>query len=157
MKIPKKLLLGILACALIPWFVLFFVLFWIYGTDTHHKNRESIWWTIRGRNLIPPTAADIVLQQDFLDHYATYTVAEKDLQAFLLERFESVYKPQHQINPAKDRIPVDNKLIGQQIGPIGWEVADGTNYYGYYASNGGLHSYYHDPATGRTYQRSAYW
>ena len=153
MKFAKIFLIG----SLVLGAVFGVMVFWIYGVDSHHQNRDSIWWPERGRNVIPPTAMNIVLNRDLLDHYATYTVAEKDLQAFLLERFESVYKPQHQINPAMDRIPVDNKLIGQQIGPIGWEVADGTNYYGYYASNGGLHSYYHDPATGRTYQRSAYW
>jgi hypothetical protein len=153
MKFAKIFLIG----SLVLGAVFGVMVFWIYGVDSHHQNRDSIWWPERGRNVIPPTAMNIVLNRDLLDHYATYTVAEKDLQAFLLERFESVYKPQHQINPAMDRIPVDNKLIGQQIGPIGWEVADGTNYYGYYASNGGMHSYYHDPATGRTYQRSAYW
>lgn len=153
LKLLKCILLGAVACALVPGLVLF----WIYGTETHHKNRDSIWWTERGRNLIPPTAADIVLQQDFLDHYAAYTVAENDLQAFLLERFASVYKPQHQIDPARDARPVDASKVGDRIGRLGWEVAEGTLYYGYCASNGGLHEYYHDPATGRTYQESAYW
>ncbi len=35
-------------------------LFWIYGTDTHHGSRNSIWWSERGRNLIPPDATDTV-------------------------------------------------------------------------------------------------
>ena len=61
-------------------------LFWIYGTETHHASRNSIWWSERGRNLIPPAATDITLQQDLLDHYATYTISEKDLNAFLNER-----------------------------------------------------------------------
>ena len=57
--------------------VLALTLFWIYGTDTHHANRNSIWWSERGRNLIPPVATDITLRQDFLDHYAIYTISEK--------------------------------------------------------------------------------
>ena len=67
--------------------VLALILFRIYGTETHHASRNSIWWPERGRNLIPPAATDITLQRDLLDHYATYTISEKDLNAFLNERF----------------------------------------------------------------------
>ena len=45
-------------------------LYWIFGTDTHHSDRGSIWWSERGRSLIPPAATDITLRQDLLDHYA---------------------------------------------------------------------------------------
>ena len=62
-------------------------LFWIYGTDTHHASRNSIWWTERGRNLIPPEATDITLRQDLLDHYATYKISESDLNKFLNQKF----------------------------------------------------------------------
>ena len=78
----------ILIPAAVVGIVLFaLTLFRIYGTETHHASRNSIWWSERGRNLIPPAATDITLQQDFLDHYATYTISEKDLNAFLNERF----------------------------------------------------------------------
>ena len=40
----------------------------------------------RGRSLIPPAATDITPQQDLLDHYATYTISERGLDAFLNER-----------------------------------------------------------------------
>tara|TARA_B100000745_G_C19873119_1_gene291095 strand:- start:113 stop:400 length:288 start_codon:yes stop_codon:yes gene_type:complete len=66
--------------------VLALVLFWLYGVDSHHKNRNSI-WPDRGRNRIPPTATAITLQRDLLEHSATYTVAENDLNAFLDDRF----------------------------------------------------------------------
>jgi hypothetical protein len=130
------------------------ILFWIYGTDTHHSSRSSIWWTERGRNLIPPTATDITLRQDFLDHYATYTVAEKDLNAFLNERFA---RPGEALDSFSERSPASPKKIGHEIGRLGWVVTADTVVYDYTASNGGLHTYYHDPTTGRTYQSSAYW
>ena len=130
------------------------ILFWIYGTDTHHSSRSSIWWTERGRNLIPPTATDITLRQDFLDHYATYTVAEKDLNAFLDKRFA---RPGEALDSFSERRPADPKEIGNVISPLGWVVTEDTVFYGYSASNGGGHSYYHDTKTGLTYQESAYW
>ena len=78
-RLSLKICIAILAlpvvCALI--------LFRIYEVDTHHSSRAGIWWPERGRNLIPPTATDITLRRDLLDHYATYTVSEKDLNAFL--------------------------------------------------------------------------
>ena len=130
------------------------ILFWIYGTDTHHASRTSIWWTERGRNLIPPAATDITLRQDFLDHYATYTVLEKELNAFLDKRFA---RPGEALDSFSERQPVDPKEIGHAIGRLGWVVTAETVVYHYTASNGGGHSYYHDPTTGRTYQSSAYW
>ena len=130
------------------------ILFWIYGTETHHANRESIWWTERGRNLIPPAATDITLQQDFLDHYATYTISETDLNAFLDGRFTSHGKP---VDSFSERRPVDPGKIGTAIGRLGFVVTRGTVEYDYAASNGGVHTYLHDPTTGLTYQSSAYW
>lgn len=130
------------------------ILFWIYGTNTEHSSRGSIWWTERGRNLIPPAATDITLQQDFLDHYATYTISEKDLNVFLDSRFTSHGKP---VDSFSERRPVDPGRIGQVIGRLGFVVTKDTVVYDYAASNGGVHSYYHDPTTGLTYQSSAYW
>ena len=129
-------------------------LFWIYGTDTHHANRNSIWWSQRGRNLIPPAATDITLRQDFLDHYAIYTISEKELNAFLDKRFA---RPGQALDSFSERSPVNPGSIGKAIGPLGWVVTKDTVEYSYSASNGGGHHYYHDTNTGLTYQASAYW
>ena len=130
------------------------ILFWIYGTDTHHAGRSSIWWTERGRNLIPPTATDITLRQDLLDHYATYTVSTKDLNAFLYRRFA---RPGETLDSFSELSPVRPDTIGKVIGPLGWKVTESAVSHTYTARNGGAHNYYHDPTTGRTYQSSAYW
>ena len=129
-------------------------LFWIYGTDTHHANRNSIWWTERGRNLIPPGATDITLRQDFLDHYATYRISEADLHDFLNKRFADAGAT---LDSLRDRKPANPKRIGNEVGPLGWVVTENTVLYSYSASNGGGHNYYHDSNTGLTYQDSAYW
>ena len=130
------------------------VLFWIYGTDTHHASQNSIWWTVRGRNLIPPTATDITLRQNLLDHDAIYTVSEKDLNAFLDKRFA---RPGKTLDSFSERRPADSKSIGSIIGPLGWKVTADTVSYTYFASNGGTHDHYHDTKTGLTYQSSVYW
>ncbi|NNM29177.1 MAG: hypothetical protein HKO57_06630 [Akkermansiaceae bacterium] len=130
------------------------ILFRVYGVDTHHASRSSIWWPERGRNLIPPAAADITLRRDLLDHYATYTLSEKDLNAFLDKRFA---RPGMVLDSFSERSPANPGKIGKPIGPLGWVVTEDTVVYTYTASNGGAHNYYHDPATGRTYQSSAYW
>ncbi len=129
-------------------------LFWIYGTDTHHASRGSIWWSERGRNLIPPAATDITLRQDFLDHYATYKISEAELNEFLIERFADNGT---MLDSYSDRRPADPKSIGNEVGPLGWVVTENTVVYSYPASNGGMHNYYHDSNTGLTYQDSAYW
>ena len=129
-------------------------LFLIYGTHTKHKSRSTIWWTERGRNLIPPTATEIILRQDFLDHYAIYRVSEKDLNLFLDKRFAYSGTTLDSFN---ERRPVDSAWIGKTTGPMGWKVPPDTVFYSYAASNGGTHNYYHDTATGLTYQESAYW
>lgn len=158
MSKPKSRLLGwfIKGCAIILALVLVFALtlFWIYGTDTHHANRKSIWWTERGQNLIPPGAADITLKQDFLDHYTTYTVTEKELNAFLDKRFA---RPGKTLDSFSDRKPADPNRIENEVGPLGFVVTEDTVRYSYSASNGGGHTYYHDTKTGLTYQDSAYW
>jgi hypothetical protein len=125
-------------------------LFRIYGVDTHHQSRNSIWWPERGRNLIPPTATDITLRRDLLDHYAIYTVSEKDLRAFLDKRFG----PGMALSEGSPVTPAD---IGKAVGSLGWLVTEDTVIYSYTASNGGVHDYCHDTKTGRTYQSSAYW
>jgi len=146
----KKLLisfvLGIILFAL--------AVFRVYGLDTHHKSRRGIWWPERGRNLIPPTAADITLRRDLLDHYATYTLSEKDLNAFLDERFA---REGETLDSYAERSRVDPTRIGTAIGPLGWVVTEDTVVYSFTASNGGAQTYCHDPSTGRTYQSSAYW
>ena len=129
-------------------------LFLIYGTHTKHKSRSTIWWSERGRNLIPPTATEIILRQDFLDHYAIYRVSEKDLNLFLDKRF--AYSGTT-LDSFSERRPVDSAWIGKTTGPMGWKVTPDTVFYSYAASNGGTHNYYHDTATGLTYQESAYW
>ena len=48
-------------------------------------------------------------------------------------------------------------MRAEPIGRLGWVVTKQTVVYDYAASNGGVHTYYHDPTTGRTYQSSAYW
>lgn len=129
-------------------------LFWIYGTDTRHAKRDGIWWTERGRGLIPPTATDITLRQDFLDHYATYTVPEAELNTFLNGRFADEGTV---LDSFSDRSPVRPQRVGKVVGQMGWVVTEKTVVYSYPASNGGMHHYYHDPESGRTYQESAYW
>ena len=128
--------------------------FRIFGTDTHHTNRESIWWTERGRNLIPPTATDITLRQDTLDHYAVYTISEADLNDFLNERFA---RSGETLDSFSDRSPVNPERVGKTIGPLDWLITEDTVAYTYAASNGGTHNFYHDTKTGLTYQESAYW
>jgi len=134
--------------------VIALVLFIIYGTDTRHKSRSSIWWTERGRGLIPPDAIDIILRQDILDHYAIYRVSEKDLNKFLDKRFA---RPGAVLNSFSERRPATSATIGNIVGPLGWKVTADTVSYSYAASNGGTHNYYHDTKTGLTYQSSAYW
>ena len=130
------------------------VVFRIYGVDTHHANRGSIWWPERCRNLIPPAATDITLRRDLLDHYATYTVSEKDLTAFLDKRFVRLGET---LDSFSERSPANPESIGNAIGPLGWVVTESTVVYTCTASNGGAHNYYHDTNTGLTYQSSAYW
>ena len=146
----RRLLLKIGIAILALPVVVALVLFRIYGTDTHHASRSSIWWPERGRNLIPPTAADITLRRDLLDHYAVYTVSEKDLKAFLDKRFGPAMA-------VSERSPVEPATIGKAIGRLGWSVTVDTVVYTYTASNGGVHNYHHDTKTGLTYQSSAYW
>jgi hypothetical protein len=158
MKEAKSPLLGWLVKGCIVVFALTLVfaliLFRIYGTDTRPASRNSIWWTERGRNLIPPTATDITLRQDLLDHYAIYTVSEKDLNAFLDKRFG---RPGEVLDSFSERRSANPGTIGNAVGPLGWKVTAKTVSYTYAASNGGAHNYYHDTKTGLTYQSSAYW
>ncbi|MGB0154952.1 MAG: hypothetical protein ACPGFB_13055 [Verrucomicrobiales bacterium] len=149
-RIVLKVCVVILALAL----VFAGILFRIYGVETHHASRGSIWWPERGRNLIPPTATDITLRRDLLDHYAIYTISEKGLNAFLDKRFA---RPGEALDSFSERSPANPKNIGNAIGPLGWMVTKDTVEYTYCASNGGAHNYYHDTKTGRTYQSSAYW
>ena len=96
--------------------------------------------------MIPPPATDITLRQDFLDHYATYTVSTKDLNAFL-----------QTLDSGSELSPVRPDTIGKVIGPLGWKATENTVSHTYVAGNGGAHNYYHDTKSGLTYQSSAYW
>lgn len=147
----RALKVVVVVFALLMVFV--FTLFWIYGTDTQHASRSSIWWTERGRNLIPPGANDITLRQAFLDHYATYKISEVELHDFLNERFGDEGAT---LESLRDKKPVNPKRIGD-VKPLGFVVTEDTIRYSYSASNGGMHDYYHDSKTGLTYQDSAYW
>lgn len=146
MSVPRGLFLKMCAVILALATVLALILFWIYGTETHHASRSSIWWTERGRGLIPPAAADITLRQDFLDHYATYTVPTKELHTFL-----------QALDSGSELSPVRPDIVGVRIGPLGWSATETTVSYTYVAGNGGAHDFYHDTKTGLTYQSSAYW
>ena len=151
---PRGLLLKIGIAILALPMVAALVLFRIYGTDTHHASRSSIWWPERGRNLIPPAATDITLRRDVLDHYAIYTISEQDLNAFLDKRFA---RPGEALDSFSERSPARPDTVGKPIGPLGWVVTEDTVSYTYTASNGGSHHYYHDTNSGLTYQDSAYW
>ena len=150
----RRLFLKVCIAILVLPTVCALILFRIYGVDTHHKTRAGIWWPERGRNLIPPTATDITLRRDLLDHYAIYTISENDLNAFLDKRFA---RPGEVLDSFSERSPANPKTFGNAIGPLGWVVTEDTVVYSYTASNGGGHSYYHDTNTGLTYQSSAYW
>lgn len=152
--VRKKNVLKICVLISVVLIVFVLILFRIYGVDTKHETRGSIWWPERGRNLIPPTASEITLRRDLLDHYALYTVAGKDLNAFLDKRFG---RPGEALSSFSERLPVEAETIGKVMGPFGWEVTADTVSYVYCASNGGTHYYYHDTKSGLTYQISAYW
>ncbi len=125
------------------------VLFWIFGTTTYHASPKSIWWSERGQGLIPPTARDITLIQAPLDHDCTYTVAQQDLEFFLARRFPDMMHPQG--------TPLSEAKIGTTVGPFGFRLTKETVKYSGCATNGSMSVYFHDPATGFTYQDSAYW
>ena len=60
---------------------------WYYCVDSKHSTPASI-GDGRILELTPPAAHDITLDRDFLDHYAIYTVTERELTAFLNRTFE---------------------------------------------------------------------
>jgi len=146
LKACAAILAGSLVLAMIP--------LWIYQVDSHHSSRSGIWWPERGRNLIPPTATNITLRRDLLDHYAVYTVKEPDLNAFLDKRFA---RDGEVLDSYAERRRLSPTRIGEVIGPFGWVVTEDAVIYSYSTSNGASSRDYHDPSTGRTYQESAYW
>ena len=143
-------------CALVLCLIAFaaLALYWTYGVDAHFATRAGIWWPERGRNLIPPTATDITLRREPLDHYAVYTVEESDLNAFLDERFEHLAWEGETLDSFSERSPVQ---AGREIGPFGWTAEEGAVSYDFSTRDGAVSVYYHNPTTGRTYQQSAYW
>ena len=129
-------------------------LLWVYQVESHHSSRDGIWWPSRGRSLIPPTATEITLQRDLLDHRATYRVSEADLNAFLDERFAIGGE---KLDSYSERSAVDREAFTRAYADLGWEWIAGMVEYHYATSNGAGSTYLHDPATGLTYQVSAYW
>ena len=140
------------------WLLLAFgivsTLYWIYGTDTHHDDLSSIWWPTAATDLIPPTATDITLRQDHLDHDATYTVSRVDLQKFLKKRFIDQGASQQFHGNGEF---VEPRMVGKTVGPLGWVVTKDTVVHSYADRNGTSHKFYYDVKTGSTYQDSAYW
>ncbi|MEC7582764.1 MAG: hypothetical protein VYE77_00470 [Planctomycetota bacterium] len=151
---PQKILFTIFGASLGLVLAVAVPLFWVYGLDTRHPNRDSIWWGERVHSLTPPGATDITLQRDFLDHYALYTVTEKDLNAFLDKRFADGGET---LNSFAERDKPRASLVGKPIGPFDWVVTEDTVVYHYTMSNGATSTFYHDPTTGQTYQDSAHW
>ena len=127
---------------------------WTYGTTTSHADRDSIWMSDHGRSLIPPTAREIRLQRDFLDHRALYTISEAELNAFLDQRFSNGREP---LDSYSERSPLGPSQVGQVIGPLGWTATEHAVSYSFFTPNGAASNFYHDPKTGLTYQESAYW
>jgi hypothetical protein len=84
--------------------------------------------------LTPPGATDITLKQDLLDHYTTYTVSEKELNAFLDKRFA---RPGKAFDSFSERSPADPNRVGNEVGPLGFVVTEDTVKYSYSARNGG--------------------
>lgn len=128
------------------------LLFWHYGLDSHHETPASLYPALddRIKSLTPPEARDITLQRDFLDHFATYTIDEKDLTAFLDRHFGVE-------GSLSERSFVRGDQVGRAVGRLDWIVPEGCVEYSYAARNGGVSTYFHDPATGSTYQDSAHW
>lgn len=146
----RKLLLAALAFVLLASGLLLRV----FGTDTHHADRSGIWWMGACVGRIPPMATDITLRRDLLDHFTTYTIAEKDLHAFFVDRF-----PEHAgtLDALAESSPVSSERVGQKVGPFDWVLTENTVSYTFCTSNGAASHFYHDRKTGRTYQESAYW
>lgn len=122
------------------------LIFWIYGKDAHYDRAASVWPGTE-RELTPPAATDITLQRDFLDHFAIYTVPQEDLEAFFRSRFERT----------EEGTLASAVSVGKPMGRLGWIVPEGCLVYSHYTPNGAASTYYHDPATGSTYQSSAHW
>jgi hypothetical protein len=128
--------------------------FRVYGLDTHHATRDGIWWSETARGMTPPTARDITLQRDLLDHRALYTVSEAELVDFIRERFA---RDGEVFDADGQRDPLPPGRIGEEIGSLGWRVTAGSVSYTVWPPNGATTTFHHDPATGLTYQESAHW
>ena len=128
------------------------LLFWHYNLDSHHETPASLYPALddRIKSLTPPEARDITLQRDFLDHFATYTIDEKDLTAFLDRHFGVE-------GSLSERSFLRGDQVGRVVGRLDWIVPEGCVEHRYAARNGGVSTYFHDPATGSTYQDSAHW
>ncbi len=122
-----------------------------YGMDTHHATHDDIWWDETCRRLTPPTATDITLRRDLLDHEALYTIVEADLDAFIDRSFA------RDGNPLRATDVKGSVEAGRTIGPFGWSAGQDAVRYSYTPPNGASTHIYHDPTTGLTYQESAHW
>jgi hypothetical protein len=123
----------------------------VYNLDTHHDTHSDIWWLSDCTSRIPPTATDITLRREPLDHFALYTVSASDLHAFLDQRFAGEGET---LDSARDSSRVE---AGEEVGPFGWVAEEGAVSFSYTTPNGASSHFYHNPSTGLTYQQSAYW
>ena len=121
--------------------------FWHFGLDAHYADVTHM-SEGTSKELTPHTAVDLTLQRDLLDHRATYTVTEADLQAFLERSFGE---------SAADPSPVDRGDFEAEYSRRGWTWTPGMVMYSGAPGNGAVSYYYHDPRTGLTYQDSAHW
>ena len=136
----------VIGLLLIPPTLLALLGVWYFGLDHHHDSAATI-LPGRAKELTPPEATDLVLDhQFFLDHTATYIVSEEDLVAFLEEYFGE-----------SDRRPQDPKELEHVAAARGWTWSSELVVFHCVAGYGGTSEYYHDPATGQTYQASVHW
>ena len=125
--------------------------FWYFGISAHYADATRMPHGLLGdtyRKLTPPTAVDLTLQRDVLDHRSVYTVTQADLETYLKGYFGSGYE---------EPSPVDRGSFEAQYSRLGWTWVSGMVEYTCIPGNGAVSSYYHDPSTGLTYQDSAHW
>lgn len=131
---------------LIPPLLLALLGAWYFGLDHHHDSTATL-LPGRAKQLTPPEATDLVVDHKFfLDHAASYIVSEEDLVAFLEGYFGE-----------SDRSPQDPKELAHVAAARGWTWSSELVVFDCIAAYGGTSTYYHDPATGQTYQVSAHW
>jgi len=134
-----------------PVLLLAAILVYTFVFTSSHSSPESIMWPGGDRVYMPASATDIKLRRTFFDHWAIYTVPSRDLQAYLASQFSVDSEPDGEADE-DDRQQFEDRF-GSSV--VAWP--EGLVSYRCYAPNGGTHDYYHDPATGLTYQASVGW